>query len=70
VRQSFLRGDKNFFVQASLINGLANPEERIELPLAALALLKDGMNSLLDQLAEALVLAAGKLPLDLLLEVR
>lgn len=70
MRQSFLRGDKNFFVQASLINGRASPAERIELPLAALALLKDGMNSLLDQLAEALVLAAGKLPLDLLLEVR
>ena len=70
MRQSFMSGDQHSFVQAGLINRLANSSERIEAPLAALALLKEGANSLLDQLAEALVSTAGKLPLDLLCEVR
>jgi hypothetical protein len=64
-----LAGKQHSLVQAGLIHGLADSAERIQPPLATLALVQEMPDSLFDQLVAALVPPAGEFLLDLLSQI-
>jgi hypothetical protein len=66
---SLLVGNQHPLIQASQINRLTDSLERFEATLATLALVKKVPDSLFDQFLAALIPAAGKLLLDLVVQI-
>jgi hypothetical protein len=60
VRSSFLVGNQHSFVYTSIIDGLNDPTERIEPPLAPLTLIEEVPDSLFDQFVATLIPSPGR----------